>query len=280
MNPLCPQCQAELPDDFGLVDCKSCGAVCAIDLNDQVTVQGEEPVETPAESSETELYAAEESLSEESVPEDPVQEGVVDEMETYEAEAEESEPTEELLDEEPAVEESLEEEVATEESSEEEAFVTAEESEGSEVPQEEASTLDLEGSSLMGVDFLKELEVFSEESVADSGHVYYDFHVKDLDSADIRELFIETLADSRLEISEDSLRRLLEGKEEVTIPQMSFLRLAVAYKRLMSLGCEMSWSLSEVQEQSTHIFDGLSDETEEVSYEDEGSDYADFEEDY
>lgn len=70
MPPKCPDCQTDLEDDFGIVDCKSCGAVCSVDLDGEVQIQGEV---------ENEVY-------EELVLEEPPVEESVDELEDEAAE--------------------------------------------------------------------------------------------------------------------------------------------------------------------------------------------------
>jgi len=232
LNPLCPNCQTELTDDFGLVDCKSCGAVCSIDLEDNVTVQGDEP-ELVAEESAIDAAEPFESVVEEETEE-----------ETFEVESEEAE--------EPVLEsagcEAVEEEVEDALGLEADAY-----DDSSAVPAAVAA-------SLSGEDFLKDLEVFSEEAATDGGHIYYDFHVKGLEDTGLKEDFIETLADSRLEISEEAVRDILGDSNKFTLPQISFLRLTVIHKRLLSLGLDMSWSLSEVQEPVSYMMGELADE--------------------
>ena len=39
MKPSCPECQTELNEDFGIVTCTSCGAVCSLDLDGNAVVQ-------------------------------------------------------------------------------------------------------------------------------------------------------------------------------------------------------------------------------------------------
>jgi len=41
MNATCPECNTELDEDFGIVTCVSCGAVCSIDLDGSVVVQSD-----------------------------------------------------------------------------------------------------------------------------------------------------------------------------------------------------------------------------------------------
>lgn len=255
MNPLCPNCQTELTDDFGLVDCKSCGAVCLIDLEDNVVVQGDEPIESEDENLENEeVYGSSEETEEENADEADGEE--------YEEEYEESLLEDGESNEEPQPEEDLEseEEGLYDESGLIEAGNDESDIDGEEDAVESVPTPRVPVAPLSGEDFLKDLEVFSEEATADGGHIYYDFHVTGIEGAQLRENFIETLADSRLEISEDSIREILGDSLDFTLPQISFLRLTVIYKRLLSLELEMSWTLSELQEPATY----LSEEIEEV----------------
>ncbi|MGH1468621.1 MAG: hypothetical protein ACRBBP_07055 [Bdellovibrionales bacterium] len=247
-NPRCPECQTELEDDFGIVDCRSCGAVCSVDLDGEVQIQGEVPesVEEPEEEQSFEL--ADEAAVDEEEPayeEQPVYEEPLEEEET-------AEQGEELLGEEEYSLEEPEESVEfAEESNEEdvelESLEPVEEEESEEFLAEEASAVEAIAP-MMGVDFLKDLETFTEESSAEElEHIYYDLSILGVESAESRELVIETLSDQRLEISEEYLRELIGEESDFVVPQLSFLRLSVAYKRLLTLGLEMSWSLSEGQ---------------------------------
>jgi len=229
LNPLCPNCQTELTDDFGLVDCKSCGAVCSIDLEGNATVQGDELEQVP-----------EEEVFEEAVETEVV---VEEELVAYDAPEEIAEsPVENEIFEEPVVV----------------AAATA-------------------ANALSGEDFLRELEVFAEEAASDEGHIYYDFHVAGLESRSIKESFIETLADSRLEISEESVREILGESNEFTLMQVSLLRLTVIHKRLLTLDLDMSWSLSEVQEPISYMMeesleDGEGFDEESINIDYDGAD--------
>ena len=246
--PVCPECQTELTDDFGIVDCKSCGAVCSIDLDDNVTIQGdvEKPeLEIAAEVEESHGY--EDSLEDEEEPAAyEAEESDALEADSY---AEETETDEDEY------ENPIEEESSSLEGTPEKTSDVFEDS------------TDFVPAPMQGVDFLKDLEVFSGESSSEGmGHIYYDLHVKGLDDAQLREVFIETLADSRLEIDEESLREAVGDKSDFSLPQVSFLRLTVIYKRLVTLGLDISWTLSEEQE-SMSLDPELEDEAE--SYEDE-----------
>ena len=266
MNPLCPNCQTELTDDFGLVDCKSCGAVCSVDLDDNVTVQADEP-ETYEEESVDEDTDTTESSEEEDSPES-----------AYEQETEEEVDAVEDPDE-------LNGDLQTYESDDDSLELESESNDLEEAAVVEINKRDraveasFEASPLNGEDFLKDLELFSDEATADGGHIYYDFHVAGIEGGQQKENFIETLADSRLEISEDAVREILGDSSDFTLPQISFLRLTVIYKRLLSLGLDMSWSLSELQEPVSY----LSEEIEEVDLygeEDGGVVYEEAEEEY
>lgn len=189
-NPSCPQCQTELEDDFGIVDCNSCGAVCSVDLDGGVTLQGE----------------------------------VGD------------------------AEEELELEAQVEESAEEDVSVLEEQLE--EIEEEVYSAV---ATPMGAAGFLKDLEVFTEESQSESlDHVYYDLHVQGLESRELRALFTEHLFDGRLDLSEEYLSSLIGEKSFCVVPQLSFLRLQVAYKRILPLGLELSWNLSEIQQPVVH----------------------------
>ncbi len=234
-NPLCPECQVELEDDFGIVDCKSCGAICSVGLDGSVQIQGE--IETPTE--EFQVESSEEGLKKdfkedfEEAASINLEEGEGSELETF---IEESLPLEEPA----AREATAEADVA--------------------VPQVEESQGESLGVPLDGAEFLKDLEVFTEESTAeDSDHTYYDLSVSGMGSSEERQILIETLADSRLEISEEFLEDLIGGEDSFVLKQVSFLRLAVIYKRLAPLGLKVSWVLSDEQQprlQEENLEDG------------------------
>lgn len=60
----CPACQTKLNDDFGLVNCPGCGAVCFIDLDDNVTLQNEDfqSLDLEAAGNTNEVFDASETL--------------------------------------------------------------------------------------------------------------------------------------------------------------------------------------------------------------------------
>lgn len=250
MNPICPNCQNELHDDFGLVDCKSCGAVCLIDLNDNVTVQGDEP-ESP-QPEEGSLEPHEEFV-------DEADEEIFEDVEEYEEESQQEQ--EEQLEE-------VEVETETEEAFDQVEEVREESGQTSEPDQESVSESTFEPV-LSGEDFLKDLETFSEEAAPDGGHIYYDFHVEGLESEELKALFAESLADSRLEISEDYVKEQISEEGDFSLAQVSFLRLSVIYKRLLFLGLEMSWSRSEVQEPASYLLESYAESEEQGEYEDQ-----------
>jgi len=264
LNPLCPNCQTELTDDFGLVDCKSCGAVCSIDLDDNVTVQSDEP----------EL----DGVVVEVVTEQDVEGGAeVDSSAATLADVE-TDSEGDFEYEEPKDQDELKVETSTTLSDESEDVAAAPlepfaESEPEYENYEEASTA---SGVITGADFLKDLEVFSSESSDDGGHTYYDLHVSGVETPETRSLFIETLTDARLEISEELIDELLGDSSHLTLNQMSFLRLAVIYKRLLPLPLEMSWSLSEVQEQASYITQPVSEA--DIYADDEAVEYEDIDE--
>lgn len=225
-NPCCPECQTELEDDFGIVDCKSCGAVCSLDLEGNVQIQGE--IAAPVEVDDYEEPAVEEIAIEEPLEETALEEEETDSYEELSADAS----------------------AEVEEYQTEEAVAA----ETEEPPLEEDNFLEetpavLESDPMGGADFLKDLEFFTEESTAEElEHTYYDLSITGIGSNEERVVLVETLADSRLEISEEFLNELIGDESSFVLPQISFLRLSVIYKRLSSLNIKMSWGLSEEQQ--------------------------------
>ncbi len=218
--PQCPDCQVELEDDFGIVDCKSCGTVCSVDLNGEVKVQGAK-VEHQGESYEDIKGAAREEDLEEGVEEVHNEPGEVSFYEEGGSEDLTGPVSEEIK------------------------------------PDTEEST------SMMGTEFLKDLEFFTEESTSEEfDHVYYDLKISEVKDW---ELLVEVLADERLEITQEYLSELKGDGLELVVPQLSFLRLSVVYKRLLHLGVKMLWTLSEEQHPQTQ---------EEALKEDEEQDYG------
>lgn len=228
-NPLCPECQVELEDDFGIVDCKSCGAVCSVDLDGTVQVQGEVGASEQEPAPETEEPPEEiEEFSTDDTVEDEINEESIQES------------TEENVEQslEPSLEQTLEEDEILEV-----------EAEPSVEMFKEVDVAEPHAAPLGGAEFLKDLELFTEEST-DEGldHTYYDLHISEMGSFEERQILIETLADSRLEISEDFLTELIGDEDSFVLKQLSFLRLSVVYKRLAPLSLKISWVLSEEQQ--------------------------------
>ncbi len=219
--PQCPQCNIELEDDFGIVDCKSCGAVCSVDLNGDIQVQDAQIKEGTKPYEDFNVTTTEEEFKDEA----------------------------ELLKENQSIEEEFKDEA---ELLKENQSIFDEEDTGEDLKNlvSEEIKFDAKEPALMkGDNFLKDLEFFIEESTfKELEHVYYDlniFEIKDW------EMLIQTLADERLEITQEGLGELKKDDLDLVVPQLTFLRLSVVYKKLLPLGVKMSWALSEEQQPRT-----------------------------
>lgn len=69
MNPLCPECNEELGEDFGIATCASCGVICFIDLDGNAIVKSEEdnPQEQDSLEEEDSSFEDEDSHSSEEI---------------------------------------------------------------------------------------------------------------------------------------------------------------------------------------------------------------------
>lgn len=253
--PDCPVCENDLNyDDFGLIDCKSCGAVCSVDMDGHVKVQSEEdtaPLEAHEVDSGEDLEESLDYYQEQEI-------GVDDDAAPAggEVEAIQQQPIEEPLDylqeqgvvEDEPVEQELVEDIEAESFSDYALEDEVKLEESAEVI-EEAVRAEAALAPMIGEDFLKELELFTGESNGEAmDHVYYDLRVSGVESSEDRRLVVEYLADERLGLTEDYVSSLLGEENHFVVPQLSFLRLSVVYKRLLDLDLNLSWILSDEQQ--------------------------------
>ncbi len=237
-SPLCPKCSTELKEDFGFTDCPGCGTVCFIDMDDSVIVKEEAGEQQSTDFTEIEEDQIQEEV--ESAYGDGVEpENVEEEYEDFEAE----DMTEEADDEgdyiEPAKEAVEFDDVDTSLESDEREY------------DESASSENVASSPLSASDFLDELEVFAADSdIKDfTSELYFDMKISGVGSEKEKEILIETVADSRLDLSEEEL---LENYDEdegaLYLSQIPFVRVVVIYKRIMSMGLKVEWLQKEVHE--------------------------------
>ncbi len=169
--PICPECQADLEDDFGLVECGSCGAQVLI--GDEVVVAS----------------SAAEELVDEELAEEPVAEPAVALFEELEEESVEEDPNEfnsgdeELSDEYPV------EDLSAEEPQEE--YVE-------EVPDFMAEDTE-EGQDTEDQNPLGDIEAFANEELSAEGSLIYDLTIEGIDTPEIRNALVEILKDSKFQ---------------------------------------------------------------------------------
>ena len=243
MNATCPECNTELDEDFGIVTCASCGAVCSIDLDGSVSVQSNS-LEGEAEV-EVDDYELEENMAD-SVEEDLDSlelEGQAGDVESFEALAEEG-----LNSEVGAIDEGSDLNTSDLESpnSENSNF---ENPEDSEKYLDESSEVDSPSSAntpLSSQSFFQGLDIFSDQLEAkDHHHTFFDLMVSGFETKkDLKET-LELSLDDRLEVTAD---KVLFDKErqEFRIAKVNYLRLVNLHKRLSSLSfIKLDWLLSE-----------------------------------
>lgn len=288
---VCPKCETELEEDFGIATCKGCGTVCFVDLDGSVQVQDDSEADD-AEGADEESYIVDGAQYEtvEDAPED--EEGALDESEDdggkqdfEETYAEEDYAGEDYVDEDDADKQDFEnddEGFEEEEALEQEEDFLVEEEEAVEVESEEKSEVVSEPMS--AASFFEGLEVFAQDaSTKDYDHIYYDLYVNGLETAADKSLLAETLADVRLELSEDFILESIDENGSLFLPQISMLRLVVINQRLLSLPFSIDWRKSE--EQTAAVYSSGEEESEEGSYNDYDSEYeseevGEYEEDY
>jgi len=241
-SPRCPKCGTELKADFGYTDCSGCGVVCYIDMDDNVVVKGED------DNNEVDELEMEENLHVEvqDIVEDAYGDGVEENIDPLNEEPEEFEAEDMTLEEsesedgeEPVFKEP---EVEHEQEFDEESF---EEDDAVETGAEEVSAPMAAG------EFLNDLEVFaSSANVKDfESELYFDMKISGAEDEKVKEILIETVADSRLDLSEEMLTEdFVEEEGALYLSQIPFVRAVVIYKRILSLGLKVEWLQKEVHE--------------------------------
>ena len=267
MNPKCPECQVELPEDFGIVTCTNCGAVCSVDLDGNAEVQDEQ-MQTPG----VEIEDPVEGVSLEAVGEDDFETDLEENSTEFEEETLEEEST---FEDEPVEEDYIEEpqDELTEDALDnpEEELETFEEQidEPIEDTQEESFEEDKENLEPLSSDeFFNNLELFSEQlEPQDHHHTYYQLRVSGFETDSDLEEVLELTLDERLGIINESLV-FDETHQSFIIPKISFLRLVVVHKRLSTIRfVEMDWALTEDQSDVTDDpsdYAGGSEDTEDT----------------
>lgn len=302
MNPSCPECQTELNDDFGIVTCTNCGAVCSVDFEGKATIQ--EKNETPGD----EALSLEEDSSFEDIESedfgDTHEEGSTFESEnsfetddlageSFEGDEEFSEATrvEEFDDEEAVFDDTPEEALHTTADSGEELLDLSDSSSEGELDSGDVDSLEAQGSSepLSASSFFTGLEVFTEQlEPMDHHHTYYQVKVSGFETKDDFNDVLDLTLDDRLGLTRESLN-FDDTKQSFIIEKISFLRLVALYKRLSTLSfLEIEWNLSEDQtdvtesgdqdydDDSTVVGDASTDEN--IEYEDDDTLYEEVEE--
>lgn len=229
--PKCPKCSTELKEDFGITDCPGCGTVCFIDMNDNVTVKGDDDNEEDDDDINNNEFESDDEPEEDSAifSEEEVEDSYGD-----------------------AIEENLD--LNSQDDHEEpEEFEAEDLAESDEVEDFESSANinELNKTPMAAGDFLNDLEVFASSSnVKDfESELYFDMKISGVESEEEKNLLIETVADSRLDLSEESLiEDYVEKEGALYLSQIPFVRAVVVYKRILSLGLKVEWLQKEVHE--------------------------------
>lgn len=258
MNPLCPECETELKEDFGIVNCTSCGVVCFVDIDGSVRVQDEEMQKNDLNEDEASF---DENWTEDTEEELQEELSLNQDEDHYDEHAEEE--TEALgefggsFEEEDLSDDVLEENFSDGEDEQEEDFQESKE-EPSELEENEGLDLPEDLQPISAEDFLKDLEVFSQgaKPSTDLEHVYYDLVITGLESSANWDILIETLADRRLRIfEEDLLKEKESGQDCCVLKSIPLLRLVVVHSRIAPLGFNMNWFVSEYQEEQVSAYE-------------------------
>jgi hypothetical protein len=208
---LCPYCQSELGDDFGLVECSSCHKVSFIEIEGQVSAPEPMPVVEDSREDDTipdKTVANEVSFADVFAEEDgdmgdltqalPIEEGegsLVDQpQDAYETEEAAPEPT-------LAAAETL------------------------------LGPLEDESSSLLN-DSMK--------PQASSGNLRYQLRIHGIDSADARSEIYDIVTDKRFLWDAESLMKSIK-KGELIIRDVSAVKAALLVNRLRSVAVDVEW---------------------------------------
>jgi len=256
MNPSCPECHTELNEDFGIVTCSSCGAVCSVDLDGEAVVQEKnENLEMDAlndlTSSENE---SNESLEEVGINEPVANENLEETSEEFLLEDEEDSFDDLSLDAESneQVSEFLEENDESDAIGDNEDESFTEEHEAQDDADEKAlfeeEVLESSKPAMSASKFFSGLEVFTEQlAPMDYHHTYYQVTVSGFETREELSDAMELTLDERLGLFESSLV-FDDARQSFKIDKISFLRLVMLNKRLSSLNfVNIDWILAQDQ---------------------------------
>lgn len=210
----CPVCQAENADDFGLVNCHSCGSPFFIDMDG---VASSSPAMDAAVSTEEPMGFAEPAQP------DPVE----SEMQSLT---------------EPPILENFEAEPEPQFDFSQNDDSQAEGSEEPNMPSAEADALFESATPEPPLEDLREIARFgnSEESLAREGAYRITIYIRGIDTAEIRQEVRHQLNDSRFLWDIDALLdSIVDG--ELVLKDISAVKAALAVQRLKTLPVELKW---------------------------------------
>ncbi|HAG91522.1 MAG TPA: hypothetical protein DCL41_06605 [Bdellovibrionales bacterium] len=228
----CPLCHAELPDDFGLIECPGCEASLFIEMDGSV--------QSPTQSSEagfedpSNFYGEDSELESESHEN---QDMAFSESENYGEETFDENFQQEDMSENPDPSSELEEFSAAPPVEEESAF---EEPEFGGDPMEDAplEVADPVAGNLAQVDISDLATTMDEQGASEA--LTYDLMISGIDTADLRKEVLESLTDKRLAWDPEALvNEIKEGHLKLT--GISAIKAHVVAQRLKVLPLHLEW---------------------------------------
>lgn len=219
----CPVCQASISDDFGLIECASCGAQLLVQVDGSVEAAG------ASEESDEVFGSEEEVVAQEFLTEPPPEEEApIDFSPPEEEEAPALPPPEPIpmfeAEEEPASDMLFDEQ---------------------EPPPPEAPP----GPAVSSSPDLSDIARFgnSEASSHREGSLRYTLKIAGIDTADVREAFREALTDRKFMWDTDEiLRRIRDGKVEIV--NVAAVKAHVLITRLRTLPVRVVWEQYAIQQ--------------------------------
>lgn len=227
----CPACQSNLPDDFGLIDCPSCGTGLFVEFDGSVRLREENaPASSPEPQSAANLSGIEPSFELNfPVGQEPILEPLPGESPPEAEEQHEPPHTSATMA-------SPFSQIYSEPQAEPSVAPTDDE-----IPLNPAPPLKISPTPIAtpGVDDLVDYGN-SLGSAARDGVLHYDLHISGIDTADIRRSIQEALTDSLFLWDVETLMKSAH-LGELKIRQVPSVKAAIVVQRLASLPIEITW---------------------------------------
>jgi len=254
----CPSCQAEIHDDFGLVECPQCQMAVFIDMDGNAQVQtpeniddASEDIESPAVSKNTKTYLENELIDEVNensyeneksfeTPEnlddsenqhapwlnsdDVFQDDGKDVSESAEPVGQNEPPFEHDMDEDP-------------------------EFKADAAPTQTPDEIDPSPHPTDGQNALSEISDYgnSEESLAREGNILVTVQIQDIDSPELRASVLENLSDEKFQWNVNELDQSI-SKGELILERISQLKAAIIIQRIKHLPLKIKWEQYRINE--------------------------------